>query len=200
MSEFIEVEADYRSIASRGLVHGLGVNDVEYYVQTSFNGKYAVCPYYSKWKSIMSCLQSDNRYSICDDWVYLSKFKAWMEEQDHKDKQINTVISGVAPFSFSPSNCVFVNKSISSLINRRDNLRGELPIGVSIKDGSFRVSISVDGKRKHVGIFPTLEAAASAYNDKKYNLIVDKANEQECAKTKRGLLLWAEKFKDGLID
>jgi hypothetical protein len=199
MGDFIEVKADYRSISSRGLVYGLGVNDVDYYTQVEVSGIKMVCPAYLKWKSIMGCLSKDNKYSVCDDWVYLTRFKSWLDKQDHKGKQINTVLSGITPFLFSPENCVFIDRVTSNLLNKREGDRGQLPIGVTASGKSFKATISMGGKRLYIGLFSSADIASKAYNDKKHVIIVDYANNQDCEKIKNGLLRWAEKYKCGSI-
>ena len=71
------------------LVYGIGKNDADYSVSNyNTDGKQSLCPYYSRWKNILLRIKSSktdkkfNSYKgveICDEWVYFSNFKKWME-------------------------------------------------------------------------------------------------------------------------
>jgi len=197
---FIYIDADYISISKRTGVYGVGINDAKYLTNIEVKGKKYVCPIYSKWKSILLSCFSDDKYSVCVEWNLFTNFKKWIETKDHDNKCINTIISGIDPYVFSAENCVFVDRWVSNLLNSRKNDRGKLPIGICKEYNKYRAYISIKGKRLHLGMFDSVLLAKKAYAQKKYEVIVEAANNQECIKTKKGLILWAEKFKKSDIN
>lgn len=83
------------------LIHGIGINDSDYKVRKTRkiktpDGKSKtevlwICPFYSKWLGMIQRAGSasykarDPWYdgvTVCEDWKYFSKFKAWMETQE----------------------------------------------------------------------------------------------------------------------
>ena len=81
------------------LVQGVGVNDAGYRVAIKerlpcSNGKRIqkevwMCPYYSKWKSMLVRCYSTKYHqrrptykdcSVCNDWLLFSNFRKWVEK------------------------------------------------------------------------------------------------------------------------
>jgi len=77
------------------LVCGVGINDADYPTRRykTVNGKSKLvwtCPFWRKWKDMISRCYSERELekyptykgcSVCEDWLYFSRFKAWMEKQ-----------------------------------------------------------------------------------------------------------------------
>ena len=62
MIEFPLIPANAISIAGRSKVCGVGINDADYLVQPTVNGKKIKCPIYTMWSSmILRCY--DSKYS-----------------------------------------------------------------------------------------------------------------------------------------
>lgn len=122
------------------LVYSVGVNDSEIpvsgYDKTSKS--YWKCPYYSRWKGMLErcyCPAYQRKYSsykgvsVCDEWLYFTKFKEWMERQEwrgcHLDKDL---LSGSSKI-YSPDTCVFISPELNTFITERRDV-GDLPLGV----------------------------------------------------------------------
>lgn len=190
---------------NKRLVQGIGINDVDYNVQEMItlgivNGKRKnirvwTCPYYKKWFDILARVNPKNwdKYpsyigtSICEEWKYLSKFKAWMETKNWENLNLDKDVLVPGNKVYSPGTCAFIPKYINSLFTQSDSIRGEYPLGVSrdkiasdMKNyltKSFRASIrdrNADKRRaEYLGMHATPEAAHKAWQKAKVRHILD---------------------------
>ncbi len=160
------------------LVHGVGINDADYQVYTYDSNHKAIwrCPFYSRWTSVLErCyskrwLSKHPSYKNCtidNEWIYFSKFKAWMETQDWEGKDLDKDILIKGNRIYSADTCVFVDQKTNKFLTDRSAARGEYPIGVSLirRTGKFLSSgkCAITGKQKHIGIFDNTEAAHLAW-------------------------------------
>jgi len=164
----------------RKLVYSVGINDANYdfYIR---NGSKIVwyCPYYEKWRGMLRRCYSEKYItknpsykgcSVCEEWLTFSNFKAWMENQDWQEKELDKDILGNGKL-YSVETCCFVSKKLNSFVafNRLSNC--ELPVGVSFHKIYKKFSSSVDGKL--IGFFETKEEAHDAWIATKINLAKD---------------------------
>lgn len=195
------------------LVCGVGINDTEYKISRSerVDGKYRIvwsCPFYKRWTKMLERCYSekwlkDNPHyigcSVCDEWLYFSNFKAWMLEQDWKDKELDKDILVKGNREYGPNVCVFISRSINSFLIEQEKSRGEFPIGVYFDKsrGKFRATCSVVGtsKNKALGIFKTPEEAHEAWL--KFKLMQAKllASEQKDVRVAEALVKRYENFE-----
>lgn len=182
------------------LVWGIGINDADYVVQKFENlgrvdGKKKLkrlwtCPYYMRWCSLLErCnlkVQQTKKktyagVTICDDWVYFSKFKAWMETQDWKGKVLDKDIIVFGNKVYGPETCRFVPDYLNKLLTLSDANRGKWPLGVSLKDKERNIFVSVIKTRTkttntctdYLGQFNTPEEAHKAWQKEKRIRILD---------------------------
>jgi hypothetical protein len=165
--------------------YGVGINDADY-VQQVFenvgrlpNGKIKQklvwkCPFYARWALVLCRCYSAKFHkahptyadcSVCDDWVYFSKFKSWMEQQDWEGKQLDKDILFSGNRIYSPETCLFVTQQVNSFVMERKSERGAWPIGVCY-DKNAKKFISkgkLNGKPKHLGLYNTPEEAHQAW-------------------------------------
>lgn len=153
------------------LVYGIGVNDADYQVAKHVNGKQVTCPFYRKWHSMMTRCYSEKYQENCptyigckvdQQWHRFSAFKAWMSNQDWREKHLDKDLLGDGTL-YSPETCVFVTQSVNKFMTDRSAARGPDPIGVFNRNGRFRAYINVSSKRKHLGCFDTPEQAHIAW-------------------------------------
>lgn len=172
------------------LVCGVGINDADYNVYQCgvIDGKKAVlwsCPFYNRWLDMMKRCYSKNYQlkqkqtsyigsSVCDDWIYFSKFKAWMIEQDWEGKQLDKDILNPGNRVYSPETCVFIDQTVNLFLTERAAVRGEWPIGVSLikATGRFKAACSsfVSGGKEYLGTFANPEDAHKAWLECKRKL------------------------------
>ncbi len=175
------------------LVYGVGINDLPYRTQvwewvTKDGGKRIrkldfLCTYYSSWKDMLKrCysekfLESHQTYigtSVCNEWVYASAFKKWMEQQDWQDKSLDKDIIAPGSKLYSPETCAFVLPATNNFVIASDAIRGEYPIGVSLYKRTGRYIAYCENpftrKQEHLGYFSTPEEAHEAWRKRKHEL------------------------------
>jgi len=66
---------------------------------------------------------------------------------------------------YSKDTCCFVPLEVNSLLVKRDNSRGEYPVGVCFDKhvGKFKAQLRINGKTKHLGYFSTPKEAFQVY-------------------------------------
>ena len=171
-------------------VYGKGyLGEGEYKV--SENGKQT--KQYKTWKNmLMRCY--DPKYHekeptyigciVCEEWLNFQNFALWYEENYYEipgeqmalDKDILVKGNKV----YSPDTCCFVSQNINKLFIKRDNDRGDCPIGVCYHKQSKKYQALCStgtGKLKYLGSYDTPQEAFQAYKEFKEALINKIANE-----------------------
>lgn len=162
------------------LVYGIGINDVDYFVQPRVNGRTTFCPFYQCWQNMLLRCCSEAYQSrrptyigckVCDEWLSLTAFKSWMQLQPWEGMDLDKDMIGGGKL-YSPESCVFIPHALNILFNGHGSARGEWPIGVSWHkhDRKFRAYVTVNGKYKHLGHFDTADEAHAAWYDAKLSL------------------------------
>ncbi len=154
-----------------GLVHGVGVNDAHYNVteHALVDGKDKIvwrCPFYSTWGEMLRRCYSDKeqiRYptyigcSVIEEWKTFSIFKAWMEQQDWKGKQLDKDLLFHGNKIYGPEYCVFVSQQVNCFMVESTATRGEWPIGVAWHKESKKFQALCNNpftkKLEHLGLF-----------------------------------------------
>lgn len=164
-------------------IHGIGMNDASYKVnQKNTHGKWTICPYYTKWYSMLERCYSDRykksrpTYKDClvtNEWLTFSNFKSWMELQDWKGKHLDKDIKIYGNNIYSPDTCLFVSPFINSLLNEQSRSRGLHPLGVSFdkKKGLFMSKCKNEKSSVFLGYFSVPSEAGKAYRNYKASLI-----------------------------
>lgn len=187
---FIEHPACRKSISGRKPIYGIGINDSEYITNPSVDGKQIMCPVYSRWHELLKRCYS-SRYqngqptyigcSACNEWLYFSGFKSWMEKQEWDGKELDKDLIDPGNKVYSPDKCIFIPKSLNNLLNDHANLRGTYPQGVNYhkSTGRFAASCSVNGRRQHIGLYDDPNQAYIMYREFKSNHVREIAQTQE---------------------
>lgn len=123
----------------RSLLYGWGVNDADYSVLKIVDGKQEKCPYYRRWVSVLTRVNSHSAYSnvsICPEWKYFSNFAQWMKDQPWEGWELDKdLLSKDVPY-YSPETCAFVPYYINSaIIDRGHDRKRGIPLGVSMVAG-----------------------------------------------------------------
>lgn len=119
--------------------------------------------------------------TVCDEWLNYSIFKKWYDEniynidddQIHLDKDI--IKKGNK--CYCPQYCVFVPRRINSLFTNGTNVRGKLPVGITLDRTTFRARLSTLNGRIDLGHYRNVEEAFDAYKTAKENYIKQVAEE-----------------------
>ena len=179
-------------------IRGVGMNDADYNVTKSkkVNGKTIItwmCPFYLVWVSMLNRCYSATVHkshpsykdcSVCDEWLIFSNFKAWMEQQDWGDKQLDKDLLVEGNKVYSPDTCVFVHVKINNFIINRPRGRGEYLLGVHLNKRGNRFLSQCNnpftGKREHVGSFMTELEAHIAWKKRKHELACMLSESEYC--------------------
>jgi len=156
------------------LTREAGINDADYKVCRTVDGKKILCPIYYTWKRMLSrvyneaSLRSAPTYkgcSVCDEWLLFSNFKLWMVCQDGEGKELDKDILVLGNKEYSPEACCFVSRSLNNLLTHNHLSRGEYPTGVHFSKSSrkYIAKISIVGRQIQLGYFSTPELAEAAY-------------------------------------
>ena len=170
------------STRKRKLAYGIGVNDANYLVKPTVNGKCIVCQFYRIWQHMLyRCYSAKYHHkfptyidcTVCDEWLTFSNFRSWMITQDWKGKELDKDILVQGNKVYSPETCMFVSQAINSLITDRKASRGIYPQGVCFDKqiGKYKAQVNINGSRKNLGRYSTTEQAFKAYKYAKYAII-----------------------------
>lgn len=173
-------------------VYGKGYFGVGPYVSRPISkGPQCIC--YKRWKEMIGRCYCESvvLYSsyggrgvtVCDEWLNYQNFAKWWDENYLGEEfDLDKDIIHKNSKQYSPENCCFLPREINLALTTRRSQRGDLPMGVRIKDGTIIAQINYMGRKKHLGTFKTVDEAFNSYK---------KAKEQ-CLKE------YADKYKDVL--
>ena len=209
---FEERPASKRSLARRGVIKGVGINDAPYQVSYRDNdGKNNICPYYGHWYNMMVRAYCPHYHkkkptyigcSVDERWHKFMDFRRWMENQDWEGKYLDKDIKMMGNKIYSPDTCLFVTLEVNSLLlcGRSSDGNG-YPIGVRYDKqiGKFRTELSVDGKTTYIGCYDTVEETQEAYVKAKSKRIKEVAGKYE-PEVKDALIRHAKALEDTLVD
>jgi hypothetical protein len=196
------------------LVYGVGINDADYAVRQTINGKRTVCPAYLKWANMLgrcyneSALRHRPKYrecSVSEEWHTFSNFKSWYDEQgDVTGKQLDKDIIYPGNKVYAPDKCVFVDSELNNLLCKSDSTRGKYPIGVSVKNDrkkKYIAQIFIHSTLTFLGYYYTPEEAHNAYVEAKVKYIQDYYLSKETdSRIIDGLNRWIEVLRKGEYD
>lgn len=176
---------------NKKLVYGVGVNDADYVVCPSVNGKQVMCPFYMVWKSMLERCYSPKLQAkrstyvgciVCEEWLTFSNFKAWMETQDWHGKEPDKDILFVGNKIYSPATCVFVDSLTNTFISDSGATRGEWPIGVSFHKRRRKFEANCNNpftnRKEFIGYFACPNEAHLAWRKRKHELALQLADMQ----------------------
>lgn len=166
------------------MIYGVGINDADYVVQPTINGKRVICPFYNCWANMLKRVYSNSLnlkrptykdVACSEDWILFSNFKKWMEKQPWKDCELDKDILFIDNKLYSESTCVFVPSFINNLFLDSGSIRGEYPLGVNFHKGVGKLcsQIKIENKKKHLGYFDRVEDAHSAWQVAKFSAMIN---------------------------
>ena len=162
------------------LIYGVGLNDADYKVTRKVSDKTLYCPFYERWRGMLSRCYG-KRYktyigcTVCDSWLVFSNFKKWMLTQDWKDKELDKDLLVSGNKQYSPETCVFVSQKVNKFVIENKKSRGEFLIGTYFKkDRSKFVSLCrnpCSGKAEYLGSYDNEIEAHLAWVNRKLELV-----------------------------
>lgn len=164
----------------KNLIFGVGVNDLNDYIFSDY--KLSKC--YAVWHSmIRRCYSSayqkrKSSYaecSVCDEWLLLSNFHKWFNENYIEGFELDKDILFKGNKIYSPRTCSFVPQRINVLLVSCKAKRGVLPIGVKRNGGLYESSCRINGKDVYLGSFKNANDAFLEYKKAKEGYIKELA-------------------------
>ena len=164
-------------------VYGVGFIGVGRFKSRDANGKLTKC--YTTWVSILErCYSSkfQEKYptykgcTVCEEWWNFQNFAEWYYshyyEIEGQRMNLDKDILHKGNKIYSPNTCVFVPQFINTLFIKRDNERGNCPVGVYKFRDKFRAQLSKgNGKQIYLGTYTTANEAFQAYKQAKEDYI-----------------------------
>ena len=174
-------------LSNRKLVHGVGVNDANYSVTKTDNGRQTwMCPFYKRWKSMLKRCYSEKYHekyptyidcTVFKEWLIFSNFKKWMESKDYIDKHLDKDLIEEGNKIYSPEKCLFLNQMVNKFMTSRKAARGELLLGVTWnkqrKKFHSQCKNPFTNKDGYLGLFTRELEAHKAWQKKKLEHAID---------------------------
>jgi len=184
---------------------GVALNDADYPVVKHglVNGKVRIiwrCPYYTRWYGmIRRCYQNEftsrnikySECSVCAEWLTFMNFKAWMQNQDWKGKELDKDLIRIGNKVYGPDLCVFVDSVTNTFMEDCGAKRGDHPIGSSFSKlhGKFESYCRnpFTKKMERFGLHETADSAHKAWKKRKHELACQLAGMQQDERVAKSL-------------
>lgn len=176
-----------KSLVYKKPIFGIGINDLILCNKTKM---------YKVWFGMIRRCYDTNFHAtnptykgctVCDEWLTLSKFKVWFDENYQESYELDKDIIIKNNKTYSPTSCCFVPKEINVLLTNRYNKRGKYYIGVVKNYNKYVATISINGQKRKIGSYNDEHSAFLAYKTSKEQYIKELAEKyfQEGKITKR---------------
>ena len=170
-------------------VYGVGYMGIGKFKSRDENGKPTKC--HKVWQSMLQrCYDPKFQErcptykgcTVCKEWHNFQVFAEWyyshFYEIEGQRMNLDKDILHKGNKIYSPKTCIFVPVSINSLFTKRNNSRGEFPIGVHKHGNKFQAHSSKgNGKPICLGTYDTPQEAFQAYKKAKEQYIKEVAEE-----------------------
>lgn len=167
-------------------IYGVGINDYDGFVK--INTK--LIKSYSIWFSMLTRCYSNKVQerqptyigcTVCDEWLYFSKFKKWFDKNYIEGFQLDKDILVEGNKVYSPDTCRFIPAYLNSILTDCKKARSELPIGVRITTGARRINHTYSAQcsngygKRLTKTFKTIDEASSWYSETKKRIVKEQA-------------------------
>lgn len=159
--------------------------------QRSLTNKKSKCEAYTCWHNMLKrCYDYEFQKErptykgccVCEEWHCFTTFNEWFDENYIQNWCLDKDILFKGNKIYSPRTCCFVPNEINVLFTKRQNYRGETPIGVEYCKPQrrfkecYKASFTKGNEKVYIGSFKTPEEAFQAYKVAKEEWIKEVAN------------------------
>lgn len=133
-------------------------------------------------KNLNSHPTYEDKY-VCEDWLNYQNFGEWFTKNYYEISgermQLDKDILNKGNRIYDTENCCFVPNRINALFTKRQNKRGQFPIGVTYdkKRNKYKANCSFEESQKYLGSYGTSEEAFNSYKQFKEKYIKEIADE-----------------------
>lgn len=169
------------------LIYGIAYNSKGKYLANSGTGSTVA---YQAWFNMLTRCYCPKKHliqptyvgcSVAEDWLDFQDFAEWYHSHPYSELGYELDKDLLSPNNkvYSPSTCVFVPQELNKILCGRKSLRGKLPQGVTFNKRSarFKVQLSANSCRVHLGYFDCVNEAYQAYKTAKERHVKNKALE-----------------------
>ena len=175
------------------LICGVGLNDADYVVYPTINGKRVPCHYFFTWRDMIRRCYSDKHQlrhpsykgcSVVEEWHTFSNFKAWMETQDWKGKDLDKDLLIPGNKVYGPDTCMFVSHQVNTILNVKPSSKYKQGVAchkgvTSCNTKKYFARIRKYGKHHLLGSFYSEDEAHEAYLVERKKYIIEVADTQD---------------------
>ena len=163
------------------LVYGIGVNDADYVVESTINGRRVVCQAYRSWRNMLQRCYSEKFHhrnptyagvKVCDEWLSFMAFRKWWVENQVDGWQLDKDLLSDNRI-YSPEACIFVPSWLNHFTVDCVAARGLWPIGVCFDRRKRKFESRCChpfGGREYLGGFSTPDEAHAAWLARKIEI------------------------------
>lgn len=168
------------------LAYGVGINDADYVVNPTINGRTVKCKIYTMWINMLQrcydlkSLEKCPTYLGCSvdkEWHSFMNFRSWVLTQDFEGKQLDKDLLYSGNKIYSKDTCVFISRALNMFMTESTKTRGKLPIGVTARGGGFAAQCGdpFTKTQKYLGMFDTPKQAHLAWKRYKHERALEYA-------------------------
>lgn len=165
------------------IIYGVGINDADYYINPTIDGKRVKCQKYRAWSAMLERCYSEKTQakrptyigcSVAPEWHLFSNFKRWMETQDWQGKELDKDLLVTGNKVYSPETCIFVHPIVNTFMLEKPNCTSITMNGVTRRAGERRFRAQCNDpftkNRGYIGCFDSDEEAHQAWKKRKHEL------------------------------
>lgn len=172
-----------KSISFRNPIYGVGINDADYTVSPTIDGKVVRCKAYLSWTWMLVRACSD-RYkkenstytdvSVSSEWKSFMKFREWWVVNYVDGWQLDKDILSLGSGIYGNETCLYIPQWLNKFITDTSSSRGLWLIGATWhkQHGMFMAQCSnpITGKGEKLGYFINQEDAHKAWKSRKMDI------------------------------
>ncbi|MGL4756216.1 MAG: hypothetical protein ACRCXB_28015 [Aeromonadaceae bacterium] len=163
------------------LVRGFGVNDADYIVCPTVNGKQVMCQAYMAWMNMLNRCYSEKLHAsrptyvgvtVCEEWKSFMAFRAWWLGNQVDGWELDKDLIGDGTV-YSPESCIYVPGWLNTFTTDSGASRGDCPIGVRFhkQSGKYQARCSHPfGRHESIGLFSDKLVAGQAWMNRKLEI------------------------------
>ena len=168
---------------SRRKIFGVGINDYKGFIYDKETK--TIKKFYRTWYEMLRRCYDENykkslptykNCKICDDWIFLSAFKKWFDENYIEGYELDKDLLVSGNKTYSPETCCFVPHCINSFLANKQEARINVT-GTTVRFTKNQARATLHSEQKNLGLYENIEEAREAYKKERELYAKKLANE-----------------------